>query len=211
MIETDEPRIDVDRSPDTASPGTGAPVSTEDAVLSVTSPEQQADSLAYQRAEFEKYRKRVRKEIEDHELKAREAILSDFLEVADNLERAIASWKEGDKKDAKSVQDGVDLVLRLFRSKLERYSVTAIDSRGKPFDPHMHHAVSQTPSTEAAPGTVLHEVQKGYWMGGRLLRPATVVVASAPASTAEASASDDDQATGDGVGGDWHGYQRNRR
>ena len=211
MIEIDQPQINLDRSPDAAPPNTGAPVSTEEAVLAVTSPEQEADSLAYQRAEFEKYKKRARKEIEDHELKAREAILSDFLEVADNLERAIASWKEGDKKDAKSVQDGVDLVLRLFRSKLERYSVTAIDSRGKPFDPHMHHAVSQTPSTEAIPGTVLHEVQKGYWMGGRLLRPATVVVASAPASATEASTSDDEQGTGDGVGGDWHGYQRNRR
>jgi hypothetical protein len=106
--------------------------------------------------------------------------VSDFLEVADNLERAITSWKEGDKKDVQSVLTGVDLVLRLFRSKLERWSVTVLDSKGKPFDPYVHHAVSQVPSANVTPGTVLHEVQKGYWMGERLLRPASVVVASAP-------------------------------
>ena len=148
------------------------------------------------------------KEMEDHELKEREAILSDFLDVADNLERAVASWKEGGKKDAKSVRDGVELVLRLFRSKLDRYAVTAIESEGKPFDPHVHHAVSQVPSTEAIPGTVLHEVQKGYWMGERLLRPASVVVASAPA--AETNTANEGLGTGGESGGDWHGYQRTR-
>lgn len=188
-----------------------APVSTEESALAVTSPEQQADSLAFQKAEFEKYRKRVRKEIEDHELKTREAILSDFLEVADNLERAIASWKEGDEKDIQSVKEGVELVLHLFRSKLERYAVTVLDAKDQPFDPHVHHAVSQSPSTKAKPGTVLHEVQKGYWMGDHLLRPAFVVVASPPATPEEDHSPDAESGTGDGVGGDWHGYQRNRR
>jgi molecular chaperone GrpE len=166
--------------------------------------------LESQATEFEKYRKRVRKEIEDHELTAREAIVSDFLEVADNLERAIASWKEGDKQDAKSVQDGVRLVLRLFRSKLDRYAVTAIEAEGKPFDPRLHHAVSQAPSAEAVPGTVLHEVQKGYWMGERLLRPAIVVVASTPQAAADASDSAEERGTGGQSASDWHGYRRNR-
>ena len=52
------------------------------------------------------------------------------------------------QKDVKSVQDGVDLVLRLFKSKLERYSVTAIEAKGQPFDPRVHDAISQAPSAE---------------------------------------------------------------
>ena len=208
MIEKHEPRLNLYRTPDHAPLVTGGPLSSEEEVLAVTSPEQQADSLAFQKAEFEKYRKRERKEMESRELKAREEIMSDFLEVADNLERAITSWKEGDKKDVQSVLNGVDLVLRLFRSKLERWTVTVLDSKGKPFDPYVHHAVAQIPSTDVMPGTVLQEVQKGYWMGERLLRPASVVVACTPAP--EASASDEEPGTGGESGGDWHGYQRTR-
>ena len=135
MIDKQEPRPTLDRPLDATPPGSGRPLSVEEAVLAVTSPEQQADSLAFQKAEFEKYKKRAHKEMEEHELKAREEIISDFLEVADNLERAITSWKDSDKKDVQSVLTGVDLVLRLFRSKLERWSVTVLDSKGKPFDP----------------------------------------------------------------------------
>jgi molecular chaperone GrpE len=210
MTEKHEPRLRHDRTPDQAPSETGGPLSIEEAVRAVTSPEQQADSLAFQKAEFEKYRKRERRDMEEHELKAREEIVGDFLEVADNLERAITSWKEGDKKDVQSVLTGVDLVLRLFRSKLERWAVTVLDSKGKPFDPYVHHAVSQVPSANVTPGTVLHEVQKGYWMGERLLRPASVVVASAPETSPDKGASDEAQGTGGEAGGDWHGYQRTR-
>jgi len=206
MLDPQQPRQQSGQSFDTQTSGA---LATEAEVLAVTSPEQQADSLAFQKAEFEKYRLRERKEIEEHELKAREAMAIDFLEVADNLERAIASWKN-DKLDTQSVQKGVRLVLRLFRSKLERYSVTAIESKGKPFDPYVHHAVSQIPSANVLPGTVLEVVQKGYWMGERLLRPASVVVASAPVKSPEASASIEERGTGGEAGGDWHGYQRTR-
>jgi molecular chaperone GrpE len=149
-------------------------------------------------AEFDNYKKRTRKEMSEHEAKAREAVLREFLEIADNLERAVASWKEGEKKDIKSVQDGVDLVLRLFKSKLDRYSVTAIEAKGQPFDPRVHDAISQAPSDEVSPGTVLHELQKGYRVGERLLRPAMVVVAKAPpAPPGETSRADEKPAPTD--------------
>jgi molecular chaperone GrpE len=138
-------------------------------------------------AEFDNFKKRTRKEMSEHEAKARESVLREFLEIADNLERAVASWKEGEQKDVKSVQDGVDLVLRLFKSKLERHSVTAIEAKGQPFDPRVHDAISQAPSAEVPPGTVLHELQKGYRVGERLLRPAMVVVAKAPPSATSPS------------------------
>jgi len=151
-------------------------------------------------AEFDNYKKRTRKEMSEHEAKAREAVLREFLEIADNLERAVASWKEGEKKDIKSVQDGVDLVLRLFKSKLERHAVMPIEAKGQPFDPRVHHAIAQAPSTEATPGTVLHEVQKGYRAGERLLRPASVVVASAPSVPPSDTGRPDQERSADGRG-----------
>jgi len=142
--------------------------------------EQRIAALEAEKADLDSYKERIRRDMSEHEARERETILRDFLEVADNLERVIASWKGSGEKDVKSIRDGIDLVLRLFKSKLERHAVTAIESHGRPFDPHMHHAISQAPSIEAAPGTVLHEVQKGYRAGERLLRPASVVVAAAP-------------------------------
>jgi molecular chaperone GrpE len=127
-------------------------------------------------AEFENWKKRARKEQSDADSKGREAVLKDVLEVMDNLERAVAAGTT----DVQAIIQGVNLVLRLFYSKLERHDVKAVEAKGKPFDPRLHDAISQVPSAEVAPGTVISELQKGYRIGERLLRPASVVVAVAP-------------------------------
>jgi molecular chaperone GrpE len=156
-------------------------------------------------AEFENWKKRSRKEQQDNEGKIREAVLRDILEVMDNLERATAVT--GGATDLASVQQGIALVLRLFAQKLERYDVKAVEAKGKPFDPRLHEAISQAPSAEVPPGTVLNELQKGYRMGERLLRPAAVVVAIAPPAGSDgkpdgqksgAAEIDLDEKTGDG-------------
>ena len=198
--------------PDAASPAADSPASAAAATVPLTpTPEERVAALEIEKAElkdrmlriaaeFDNYKKRTRKEMSEHEAKAREAVLRDFLEIADNLQRAVTSWTESGEKDVKSVQDGVELVLRLFRSKLERYSVTVIEAQGQPFDPRLHDAISQAPSAEATPGTVLHELQKGYRVGERLLRPAIVVVAVAPPTAPRAaSQSDESEATAAGV------------
>lgn len=136
-------------------------------------------------ADFDNWKKRSRKDLADGEMRAKESVLRDFLEIADNLERATAHLGEGKEGDAKSIRDGVDSVLRQFRSKLERYQVKVIESLGQPFDPRFHEAISQAPSAEAKPGSVLHELQRGYLIGDKLLRPAMVVVAAAPPQSAE--------------------------
>jgi molecular chaperone GrpE len=135
-------------------------------------------------ADADNARKRARKEQADAELRIREAVLRDFLEIVDNLERATASFTPGANGDAKSIREGVDLVLRQFRSKLERYQVKAVEAVGQPFDPRCHEAISQLPTAEAKPGSVVHELQKGYVIGERLLRPALVVVAAPPPAPA---------------------------
>jgi molecular chaperone GrpE len=133
-------------------------------------------------AEFDNYKKRVRREQADAEAKAKESILRDVLEVVDNLDRAAAV---DEKADVKSVQQGISLVSRLFQQKLERHDVRPFDAKGQPFDPRIHDAISQVPTADAPPGSVVSEVQKGYRMGERLLRPAMVVVAVAPSAPAD--------------------------
>ena len=128
-------------------------------------------------AEFENYKKRVRREQSEAESKTRESVLRDILEVIDNLERAVAV-SEG--VDPKALKQGVELVLRLFQNKLERYDVKSFEAKGQPFDPRLHDAISQVPTADAPPGSVVNEVQKGYKVGDRLLRPAMVAVAVAP-------------------------------
>jgi molecular chaperone GrpE len=149
-------------------------------------------------ADADNWKKRARKEHADAEARIREAVLRDFLEVVDNLERAAASFGSGTEGDAKSVRDGVDLVLRQFRSKLERYQVKAIEAIGQPFDPRCHEAISQLPSTEVQPGSIVQEFQRGYVIGEKLLRPALVVVATAPPPSAPAGESTEPSDTSDG-------------
>jgi molecular chaperone GrpE len=133
-------------------------------------------------ADFENWKKRAQREQADGEMHAKESVLRDFLEIADSLERATELWAEGKESDAKSVRNGIELVLRQFRSKLERCLVKPMEAVGLPFDPRVHEAVSQAPSAAVRPGSVLHELQKGYLIGEKLLRPTLVVVASAPSS-----------------------------
>ena len=133
-------------------------------------------------ADFDNWKKRARRDQADGEMQAKESVLRDFLEIVDSLERATVVWADGQEIDAKSVRDGVELVLRQFRSKLERYDVKPMEATGVPFDPRMHEAVSQIPSATVTPGLVLHELQKGYLIGEKLLRPAMVVVAAAPSA-----------------------------
>jgi molecular chaperone GrpE len=198
MSENDESQKPSEPTPTPESTVEGAPAGTE--APAAPTPEQRLAALETEKAEikdrmlriaaeFDNYKKRARKELGEQEVKVREAVLKDFLEVIDNLERALASIGTGaTEKDIKSVQEGVELVLRLFKNKLERYSVTAIETKGQPFDPRLHDAISQIPNPDVAPGTVLHEMQKGYRVGDRLLRPAVVVVAAAAPAPASSGA-----------------------
>ena len=184
-------------APKTEGPAESAPE------LPPPTPEQRMASLEAEKAElhdrmlriaaeFDNWKKRSRKELTDSESRAKEQVLRDLLEVLDNLERATASWTEskeqGKETDPKAIRDGVDLVLRQFRSKLERYQVKPLEAKGVAFDPRFHEAISQVPAPDAKPGSVVHELQKGYMIGDRLLRPAMVVVAVAPPSSAPAPA-----------------------
>jgi molecular chaperone GrpE len=178
--------IDLTESP---SPPAGNDSEAPEAILPEKTAKEPAPPTPEERiaADFDNWKKRSRKELADSEARTRENVLRDFLEVIDNLERAAGAFADGKETDAKAVREGVELVLRQFRSKLERYQVKPVESTGQPFDPRLHEAISQMPSADAKPGSIVHEFQRGYLIGDKLLRPAMVVVATAPPPPPEAS------------------------
>lgn len=126
-------------------------------------------------ADFDNFRKRSRKELEDTRKAGKEDLLKDLLPVFDNLERAITSADRA--TEVKPVAEGLKLVLRQFLDTLGRSGITKVSTTGHPFDPSMHEAIQQVETDEVAPGTVMAEVQPGYLQGDRLVRAAMVVVA----------------------------------
>ena len=126
------------------------------------------DDLRRVAAEFENYRKRT--------ARAGERLVKSLLPVVDDLERALVAAHE--HEEAK-LEEGVRLVHRALADLLAKEGLTEIETNGR-FDPHVHEALLAQPS-EAEEGTVIQVLQKGYRLGDRVLRPARVVVAAAPA------------------------------
>jgi molecular chaperone GrpE len=132
-------------------------------------------------ADFDNFRKRSRKELEDTRKAGREELLKDLLPVFDNLERAMTSAERA--TEVKPVSDGLKMVLRQFTDTLGRSGITKVPTVGNLFDPSLHEAIQQVESDEHPPGTVVAEVQPGYLQGDRLVRAAMVVVAKPKPST----------------------------
>ncbi|HVZ73778.1 MAG TPA: nucleotide exchange factor GrpE [Polyangia bacterium] len=126
-------------------------------------------------AEFENFKKRARITQTEAEAAVRERVLKDVLEIADNLERAVA---QTGPVDAATVQKGVELVLRVLQQKLERYEVKPFVAKGEVFDPRVHEAISNVASADVPAGAVATELQKGYRIGDKLLRAAMVSVST---------------------------------
>jgi molecular chaperone GrpE len=126
-------------------------------------------------ADFDNFRKRSRRELEDARRGGREEILRDLLPVFDNLERGIQSAKQA--ADVKAVTDGLQMILKQFDSTLGKIGISKVGTIGQSFDPGIHEAIQQIETSEHPPGTVVAEVQPGYMAGDRLIRAAMVVVA----------------------------------
>jgi molecular chaperone GrpE len=126
-------------------------------------------------ADFDNFRKRTRKELDDARKSGREDLLRALLPVFDNLERALQSAQRA--SDVKAVADGLTMVQRQFVDALGREGIQRVPTVGHAFDPGVHEAIQQVETSDHAPGTVLAEVQPGYTQGERLVRAAMVVVA----------------------------------
>lgn len=133
------------------------------------------DSFLRVSAEFENYKKRSSREMSDFKKFANETLLKEMLTIVDNLERALDSAGGNEDSEAK-VLDGVDLTLKEVLRLLEKFGVKPIDALEAAFDPNYHQAVMQEASEDHPEQTVLRELQKGYLLHDRLLRPVMVVV-----------------------------------
>ena len=139
------------------------------------------DRLLRVSADFENYKKRSAREMEEFRKYANQSLLKEMLSVVDNLELAINSSNEKKKAD-KHLIEGLNLTLNEILKVFEKFNVKPIEAQGKAFDPAFHEAVMREETDNFPENTVVSEFQKGYLIHDRLLRPAMVVVA-APKTT----------------------------
>ncbi len=159
---------------------------TEKLNAALAESQQHYDRLLRVSAEFDNYKKRAARESEEFRKFANESLLKDLLHVLDNLERAIASASEGGAAN-QCVVEGVEMTLSEIMKTFSKYGVSVITALGEPFDPSFHQAVMQEETDAHPANTVINEMQKGYMLHDRLLRPAMVVVAK-PAAVRDGGA-----------------------
>ncbi|MCM3611307.1 nucleotide exchange factor GrpE [Planococcus sp. MERTA32b] len=144
--------------------------------ISALKDELEAEQNKYLRllADYDNFKRRTQK---DREISAKfrsQSLLTDILPVLDNFERALAVEAKSD--DAVSIMKGVEMVQKSLLEAVKREGLEEVKAVGEPFDPNFHQAVMQEKDEDAEPGTVLQELQKGYTLKGRVLRPAMVKV-----------------------------------
>ncbi len=125
-------------------------------------------------AEIENIKKRNQKDKAEWIKYSNESLVKELLPVLDNLEKAIAHTNN--ESSAEAIRNGVELTLKGLRDTLSKSGLKEVTAKGERFDPCVHHAVSQEENDSVEPGTVLHELQKGFTLNERLIRPAMVVV-----------------------------------
>lgn len=136
------------------------------------------DGMLRERADIENQRRRLQRELEQSRRFANEGLLRELLQVCDNLEHGLAA----DNASADVLHEGMQLTLKSLLKVVTDHGLTVVDPVDQPFDPERHQAMSMVASDELPPNTVVTVVQKGYLLNDRLLRPALVIVARAPAA-----------------------------
>jgi molecular chaperone GrpE len=139
------------------------------------------DRLLRFAAEAENIKKRLEREKAEATLYAASNFARDLLSVADTLSRALATFDDRDGLDDKTQKfiDGIEITERELLSVFQRHNIRKLETIGAKFDPNFHQAMFEVPTSEKPPGTVMQEVQAGYAVGERCLRPALVGVAKA--------------------------------
>ena len=140
------------------------------------------DRFLRKAAEFENFRKRTDKEKADSTIRAKISLLQEFLPIADAFERALKSMDQGKGvlNELDQYHEGVELLYKQLLDTLGRVGVVPIEAEGKPFDPHLHEALSRKEDPDYEEDTVIQELRGGYLFKDRLLRPAQVIVAFNP-------------------------------
>ena len=125
-------------------------------------------------ADIDNVRKRAQKDKTDLLKFSNESLIKQLLPVADSLEKAVAHSEEGNSIDA--LREGVELTLKALMDTLDKAGLEEVKSLGEPFDPNFHEAISKQEDSSVKPGTVIQELQKGYLLNERLIRPSMVII-----------------------------------
>ena len=138
--------------------------------------------VLYARAETQNVRRRMEKAVQDARNYAATGFARDILSVADNLARAVESVPADlrDDERVKGFVAGIEATQRELEKVFGQHGITRIAAKGMPLDPNQHQAMLEIPSKDHEPGTVVQEMQAGYMIRDRLLRPAMVGVAKKP-------------------------------
>lgn len=139
------------------------------------------DRFVRTQAEMENLRKRLTRDLENAQKYALEKFASELLAVRDGLELGVQAAGEGAEVDAQKIKEGTELTLRMLGQLMEKFEIREVNPQGQRFNPELHQAVTMQENGEVEPNTVLMVMQKGYTLNDRLLRPAMVIVAKAPA------------------------------
>lgn len=137
------------------------------------------DRLLRLQADFDNFRKRMARDREEQARRACESLLKEFLPVVDHFELGLQSAIKHHVRH--NVVDGFASVLKQMEQALERAGVTAIETKSKAFDPHLHECVAHIYSEEHAENMVIEETRRGYLLGAFVLRASQVIVSSGPA------------------------------
>ncbi|GAB6152617.1 nucleotide exchange factor GrpE [Desulfosporosinus burensis] len=134
------------------------------------------DHLLRMQADFDNYRKRTQKEKTEIIKYASERVVGELLPVLDNFERAVSAAQIN--PDFAAFSQGVEMILRQLQTALSKEGLKAIEAVGQPFDPNLHDAVLRVESEEHPENTVVDELQKGYYLKEKVLRPSMVKVSN---------------------------------
>jgi molecular chaperone GrpE len=192
---TDRPAADdTVAQPESEAAAGGAPelVPAEQVTAALEAAAEFKDRLLRTLAEMENLRKRTEREVGEARLYGNAGFARDVLAVADNMHRALESIgpELRAQPDAKVLIEGVELTERELLKVLEKHGVKKFSPEGEKFDPNVHQAMYELPTSELPPGHVAQVIQAGYMLGDRVLRPALVAVVKAPPKTPPSSAND---------------------
>jgi molecular chaperone GrpE len=166
------------------NPESGEEMSHEQLLLTLQDAKAKADQhwnqLLLARAELDNNRRRNERDVENAHKFALEKFVRELLPVKDSLELGLAA-AAGEGTELEKLREGMELTLKMLAAAMEKFGVSEVDPAGEKFNPERHQAMAMQESPTAEANTVLTVYQKGYLLNDRLIRPAMVVVSSAPA------------------------------
>ena len=165
------------KSTDAADQADAAPTLQEQLQAALAERDQFKEKWTRALADLDNYRRRVQREMEEDRKYAALPLLKSLLPAFDGLDRTLTAASQSKNSDELIV--GVQLTIKQLETALNGFGATSIAAVGQPFDPNRHEAISQMPSAEHPPMTVLQDVERGYMLHDRIVRPSKVIVSKA--------------------------------